>query len=94
MKVTIIPATGTSAKFTVSVQKRGEFMISLSRTLYETKWGITTPEAQLEAVTRMATAIVGRHDPQLPFKDKYIFGDHNTEATLDAMVKYLQKVQL
>jgi hypothetical protein len=90
MKITPLPRTGTSAKFIVTT-KRGEFMISLSRTLYEEKWGLGTGQEQLDAATKMAEAIVGRHDPALPFKLKYIFADHNTEPTVKDTVAYLNK---
>lgn len=69
-------------------------MISLSRTLYEEKWGLRTEQEQLDAACQMADAIVGRHDPKLPFAPKYIFGDHNTEATVKDTVTYLHKHHL
>ena len=90
MKITPLTRTGTSAKYTVST-KRGDFMLSLARTLYEDKWGLRTEDEQLEAATRMAEAIVGRHDPKFPFAAKYIFAVHNTEATVNDMVTYLHK---
>jgi hypothetical protein len=93
MKITPIPRTGTSAKFTITT-KRGDFMLSLSRTLCEEKWGLQTEEQQFDAANRMAEAIVGRHDPAMPFAPKYIFADHNTEATVDATVAYLHKHRL
>lgn len=92
MKIKPLPRTGTSAKFTVST-KRGEFMIGLSRTLYE-KWGLNSEEAQLAAAEQMALAIVGRHDPGAPFRDKYIFAEHNTQPSLEATVAYLHKHEL
>lgn len=92
MKIAPLPRTGTSAKFIVN-NKRGDFMISLSRTLYE-KWELHTADQQLEAATQMASAIVGRHDPKLPFKDKYVFAEHNTEPTLEATVSRLHKYAL
>jgi len=89
MKITPALRTGDSAKFTVST-KRGDFMVSLSRTLYE-KWGLTTEDMQLEAAHKMALAIIGRHNPAAPFKHKYIFAAHNTQPTLDETVAYLHK---
>jgi len=68
-------------------------MISLSRTLCE-KWGLVSEDLQLVAANQMALAIVGRHTAAAPFKDKYIFADHNTEATLQATVAYLHKHEL
>lgn len=65
-------------------------MISLSRTLYE-KWGLTTEDKQFDAANQMALAIVGRHSSASPFKDKYVFAEHNTEPTLDATITYLHK---
>jgi len=65
-------------------------MISLSRTLCE-KWDLATEDKQLEAATQMAMAIVGRHTSAAPFKDKYIFAEHNTQPTLDATITYLHK---
>ncbi len=94
MTITPLPKTGGSSKFQVSVGKRGDFVIALSRTLCSIVWELETPEAELEAATRMAEAIVGRHDPALPFKDTYVFAQHNSEPTLEAMVKLLHKVQL
>ena len=92
MKIAPLPRKGTSAKYMVS-NKRGDFMISLARTLYE-KWGLTTEELQLDAATQMALAIVGRHTSAAPFKDKYIFAEHNTEVNLEATVAYLHKFEI
>lgn len=93
MKVTELPRTGTSAKFLVET-KRGNFLIALSATLCQVKWNICESDVQLEAATQMAEAIVGRHNPELPFKDKYVFADHNTEVKFEDMLKYLRKTQL
>ncbi len=68
-------------------------MISLSRTLYE-NWGLTTEAQQLDIATQMALAIIGRHDPNTPFKEKYIFAEHNTEVTVEATVAYLHKHEI
>lgn len=74
--------------------RRGDFMIALSHTLCRVKWQLADDQAELDAVTQMASAIVGRHDPNMPFKPKYIFADHNTEDTLEATVKYLHRNQV
>jgi len=73
--------------------KRGDFMISLSRTLYE-NWGLTTEDQQLDTATQMALAIIGRHTSAEPFKDKYIFAEHNTEVTPEATLAYLHKHEM
>lgn len=92
MKIVPLPKTGNSAKFQVTLSKqRGEFMISLSYTLCHVVWNIEDEQSQLDAATQMAEAIVGRHNPAEPFKDKYIFGDHNSEETLEKMVAYLKR---
>jgi hypothetical protein len=92
MKITPLARTGGSAKYTVGT-KRGDFMVSLSRTLCD-KWRLTTEETQRDAAEQIALAIVGRHNPAVAFKDKYIFADHNTQETLAAMVAYLHKYEL
>jgi hypothetical protein len=94
MTITPLPKTGGSSKFLVSVSKRGEFTIALSRTLCSVVWQLDTPDAELQAAKQMAEAIVGRHDPVLPFKDKYIFAEHNSLPTLEAMIKFLHKTQM
>ena len=94
MIITPLPKTGGSSKFLVSVGSRGEFTLALSRTLCSIVWQLDTPAAELEAAQQMAAAIVGRHDPALPFKDKYIFAEHNSQPTLEAMIKFLHKTQL
>lgn len=92
MKITRLDTTGTAAKFKVELSRgRGEFMISLSFTLCNIAWQLPDDDSKLEAATQMATAIVGRHDPSLPFKSKYIFGDHNTEDTLEKTVQWLHR---
>ncbi len=93
MIITPLPKVGGSSKFEVTV-KRGSFVIALSRTLCTIVWKLDSPEAEMDAVRQMAEAIVGRHDPSLPFKDKYIFAEHNSQPTLEAMVKFLHKTQL
>jgi hypothetical protein len=94
MTVTPLPKVGGSSKFRVVVGKRGEFVLALSRTLCTIIWQLDSPAAELDAAKQMAEALVGRHDPSLPFKDKYIFAEHNSQPTLEAMVKFLRKTQL
>jgi len=95
MKIVPLEPTGNSTKFMVELSKgRGEFLLSLSYTLVNKVWQLKTEEEKLDAATQMANAIVGRHDPGTPFKDKYIFGDHNSEETLDAMVQRLKRVAI
>jgi len=94
MTVTPLPKTGTSSKFLVVVLKRGEFTLAFSSTLRSMVWQIPTPEDELEAAKQIAEAIVSRHNPKLPFKEKYIFGEHNTEPTLIDTVKYLRRNQI
>lgn len=92
MKIVPLEPTGNSTKFTIELGKgRGEFMLSFSYTLVNMVWQLKTDEEKLAAATRMANALVGRHDPNEPFKDKYIFGDHNSKETVDEMVTYLNK---
>jgi hypothetical protein len=94
MTVTPIAHEGNSAKFLVAVAKRGEFTLAFSFTLRSKVWQLTDAEAELEAAKQIAEAIVSRHDPKLPFKDKYIFGEHNVEGDLEATVKYLRRVAI
>jgi hypothetical protein len=91
MIVTSLPQAGNSSKFEVSIAKRGTFVIALSFTLRSKIWELPDAAAELAAAQQIAEAIVGRHDPKLPFKDKYIFGEHNSEPTLQATVKYLHR---
>ena len=95
MKITPLEHTGNSAKYTVELSKgRGQFMLSLSYTLCNVVWQLKTDEEKLNAATQMANAIVGRHNPAVPFKDKYIFGDYNSEDSLEKMVVYLKRVEV
>lgn len=73
---------------------RGEFMLSFSYTLINMIWQLKTDEEKLAMAERVAQALVGRHDPSQPFKDKYIFSDHNSKETVDEMVVYLNKTAL
>ena len=92
MIITRLDTTGSSAKFQVTLAKgRGEFMLSFSYTLCHATWKLADAAAELDAATQVAEAIVSRHDPKERFKEKYIFGDHNTEATLDATVQFLRR---
>lgn len=91
MIVTALPRTGNSSKFRVETDKRGEFTIALSYTLRTGIWQLENEAAELAAAQQMAEAIVGRHDPRLPFKARYIFAEHNSQPTLVAMVKHLHK---
>lgn len=90
MKVTSLPQTGNSSKFQVTIA-RGTFVVALSHTLRTKVWQLPDADAELAAATQMAEAIIGRHDPKLPFKDVYVFGEHNAQPTLEATVKYLHK---
>jgi hypothetical protein len=95
MRITTLPKTGNSAKFQVVLAKdRGEFMLSLSYTLCHVVWRLEDAAAELAAATQIAEAIVSRHDPATPYREKYIFGDHNSQPTLDAAVQYLRRVRV
>jgi hypothetical protein len=92
MKITRLETSGTAAKFQIELSRgRGEIMLSLSYTLWHDVWHLLDDDAKLDAATRMANALIGRHDPNEPFKPKYIFGDHNTQETLEATVLWLNK---
>lgn len=94
MTVTPLPKTGNSSKFLVTVNKRGTFIVAFSYSLRTIVWELTTPEAELQAASEVAQAIVSRHNPKLPFKEKYIFAEHNTESSLEATVNYLRRVEI
>ena len=91
MNVVALPAAGNSSKFEVQTAKRGSFVLALSFTLRTKVWQLPDAAAELAAAIRIAEAIVGRHDPKLPFKDKYILAEHNTEPTLEATIKFFQR---
>jgi hypothetical protein len=91
MIINPLPQTGNSSKFQVNIAKRGTFVVAFSYTLRAKIWQLPDAEAELAAARQIAEAIAGRHDPKLPFKDKYIFGEHNAEPTLLATVKYLHR---
>jgi hypothetical protein len=94
MIVTPLPQTGNSSKFQVSVAKRGTFVLTFSFTLRSKIWQLPDAEAELAAARQIAEAIIGRHDPKMPFKDKYILGEHNTEPTLLATLKLLHRTPI
>ena len=90
MNVVALPQTGNSSKFQVKIT-RGTFVLAFSQTLRTKIWQLPDHDAELAAATQIAQAIVGRHDPKQPFKDKYIFGEHNAQPTVEATVKYLHR---
>lgn len=90
MTVTPVPQTGNSAKFHV-VTKRGEFTIALSFTLRTQVWKLSDGHAELSAAQELAEAIVSRHDPALPFRQLYVFAEHNVEPTHEATVQKIRK---
>jgi hypothetical protein len=92
MKVIALPQTGNSAKFEIQTAKGGSFIVAMSFTLRTKIWQLPDAAAELAAAQQIAEAIVGRHDPKLPFKSKYIFAEHNTQPTLEATVKYLHRI--
>lgn len=92
MTVTALPPTGNSSKFFVALARQsGEFTIALSYTLRSIIWKLETPEAELAAASELAEAIVSRHDTKFPYRKTYVFSDHNTQPTVEAMAKYLRK---
>jgi hypothetical protein len=91
VKVTALPQAGNSSKFEVQTAKGVSFVVAFSYTLRTKIWQLPDEEAELAAATQIATAIIGRHDPILPFRSKYIFAEHNTQPTLEATVKYLNR---
>ncbi len=94
MKVHALPQSGNSAKFEVQTAKGKTFVLAFSFTLRTKIWQMQDADAELAAAKEVAEAIVGRHDPALPFKSKYIFAEHNTQPTLDATIKYLRRTSL
>lgn len=94
MKVTPMVTNGNSSKFEATTAKGAVFCIALSFSLCTKKWKFEDEAAKLAAVEQMAEAIVGRHNPKLPFSKVYVFAEHNTEATVDSMVKYLKRVEI
>ncbi|HEX9153904.1 MAG TPA: hypothetical protein VF809_03730 [Candidatus Saccharimonadales bacterium] len=91
MTVTPLPRTGNSSKFEVGTAKGVKFVIALSFTLRTKIWQLPDEAAELAVARQMAEAIIGRHDPILPFKSKYVFGEHNAEATLKDTLKRLHR---
>jgi len=92
MNITRLPQNGNSAKFQVQTAKGASFVLAFSYTLRTQVWQLADEEAELAAATQVAEAIVGRHNPALPFKDKYIFAEHNVQPTLEATVKQLHRI--
>ncbi len=90
MKVTPLPVTGNSSKFK-AVTKHGEFTVALSYTLRTKIWKLADNDAELAAAQELAEAIVSRHDPALPFKQLYIFAEHNTDASLASTIQQIRK---
>jgi hypothetical protein len=90
MTVTPLPKTGNSSKFLV-VTKRGQFTLAISSTLRNIIWQLPDDDATQKAAQELAEALVSRHDPEEPFKELYIFAEHNTLPKLDDMVKQLRK---
>ncbi|MDB5170211.1 MAG: hypothetical protein JWN82_607 [Candidatus Saccharibacteria bacterium] len=90
MNVTALPPTGNSSKFSV-VTKRGEFILAVSYTLRSMVWHLKDAPAELTAAKELAEAIVSRHDPALPFKELYIFAEHNSDPTLAKTVERIRR---
>lgn len=90
MTVTPLEHSGNSAKFTITT-KRGDFIVAISRTLRANIWQLADADAELQAATELAEAIVSRHDPKLPFKKVYVFGEHNSEPELQRAVTRIRK---
>jgi hypothetical protein len=91
VKVIALPQAGNSSKFEVQTAKGVSFVVAFSFTLRTKIWQLEGADAELAAATQIAEAIVGRHDPILPFRKIYIFAEHNTQPTLEATVKYLHR---
>lgn len=94
MIVVPLPKAGNSSKFLVTVKGRGEFIVAFSFTLRTAIWHLQTPAEELAVAKQIAEAIVSRHDPKLPFRDKYIFAEHNIDPTVEGAVKYLRRTQI
>ena len=90
MTITALPPTGNSSKFHVT-SKNGAFNIALSFTLRTKIWKLADAAAELLAAQELSEAIVSRHDPKLPFKQLYIFAEHNTQPTLEQSVAQIRK---
>lgn len=85
MVVTALQPTGNSSKFEV-VTKNGSFKLALSFTLRRKIWQLPDDAAELVAAQDLAEAVVSRHDPSTPFKDLYIFAEHNTQPSVETTV--------
>lgn len=90
MKVTRIDHSGNSAKFLV-VAKKGEFTVAISFTLRTKIWMLAGTDQELEVASELAEAIVSRHDPKLPFRKVYVFGEHNVSASADETIAKIRK---
>lgn len=90
MNVIALPATGNSSKFQVTT-KDSTFKLALSYTLRSKIWKLADPQEELQAAQELAEAIVSRHDPTQPFKDLYIFAEHNTFSMLAPTVQEIRK---
>ena len=90
MNVTALTTNGNSSKFQVTT-KRGDFVIALSFTLRVKVWQLADADEELAVATDLAQAIVSRHDPLMPFKKVYIFGDHNTETEHEKTIQRIRK---
>jgi hypothetical protein len=90
MQVTALTNNGNSSKFSVQT-KRGDFVIALSFTLRTNIWKIGDAAAELKAAEELAEAIVSRHNPKLPFRNVYVFAEHNTLPTFQAAVQQIRK---
>jgi len=90
MTVTPIENNGNSSKFKVLTRK-GDFVIALSFTLKTRVWRLDDAKVELETAQALAEAIVSRHDPATPFKELYIFAEHNSAPTVVEAVKQIRK---
>jgi hypothetical protein len=93
MNVVPLQHTGNSSKFQITTAK-SNFILAFSFTLRTKIWQLSDADEELKAAQQIAEAIVGRHDPKLPFKSTYALGEHNTEPTLQATVKYLHRTAI
>jgi len=90
MTVTPLDVAGNSSKFLV-VAKQGEFKLALSRTLRTIVWELGDEATELAAAQELAEAVVSRHDPATPFRELYVFAEHNTLPTLTDTVSRIRK---
>lgn len=90
MVVTALPPAGNSSKFRV-VAKQGEFTIAISYTLRAKIWSFADADSELAAAKELAEAIVSRHDPSLPLKPLYIFGENTVNPSFAATIQRIRK---